>query len=48
MRCSKCDTYGLSMGELMPDGLCAKCRKTKDNGVRRWTTRKNTNMSGRA
>jgi len=27
MRCSKCDIIGFSFEELMPDGLCPKCKE---------------------
>jgi len=26
MKCSKCNVIGFSLEELLPDGLCPKCR----------------------
>ena len=26
MRCEKCNVVGFSLEELLPDGLCIKCR----------------------
>jgi len=29
MKCSECEVIGFSMSELLPDGLCPKCRGKK-------------------
>jgi hypothetical protein len=29
MKCSKCEGLGFSLDELLPDGICWKCRMLK-------------------
>jgi len=33
MRCEKCSTVGFSLEELLPDGLCIKCRVKGNEGT---------------
>jgi hypothetical protein len=36
MKCDECKVIGFSLEELLPDGLCNKCRSERANAFRKF------------